>query len=163
MPKISIISDIKGIIKEIAKIGQVPAVAQRAVERYTEEDVLPLFEATVATWDHAVEFKRSTNFTLDIKAIRVYTDDYVWNLVSGGAKAHPIVPNKAKFLAFQSGFTPKSKVGWAGSQAGGKSGDWVYAQSVSHPGFEARKFEKAIAKEARPKFKQRFLEEYRRI
>jgi len=160
---IKIISDVKGIIREMAKIVKVPDAAQKAIEKYTQEDVMPLFEATVTTWDHSVEFKRDESFTLDIKSIRVYTDDYVWNLVSEGAKKHTIVPKNAPFLRFQSEFVPKSKVGWIGSQSGGKSGNWVHRKSVDHPGFAAREFEKAIAKEAKPKFKQRFIDEYRAL
>lgn len=163
MPQIKIISDIKGIFREIKKIGQVPTAAQRAVEIYTTEDVLPLFEATVATWDHSVEFKRDTKFTLDIKAIRLYTDDDIWNWVSQGTKEHPIYPKKSEFLHFQENFTPKTKKGWAGSQSGGKSGKWTHPRFVEKHKIEAREFEKAIAKEARPKFKQRFLDEYRKL
>ena len=160
---ISIKTNFKGILREIKKIGQVPTVAQRAVETYTQEDVLPLFEATVTTWNHPVEFRREKKFTLDIKAIRIYTDDEIWNWVSQGTKEHPIYPKKGKFLHFQENFTPKTRKGWAGSQSGGRSGAWTHPRFVEKHKIEAREFEKAIAKEARPKFRQRFLDEYRKL
>lgn len=100
------------------------------------------FESTTKTWDHSVEF------TMEYSAqeITVGTDDELYALVNNGASSHTITPRRARSLVFQPGYKAKTSPGVIGSKSGGKSGDPIQVPSVSHPGFQARAFDEAIAK-----------------
>jgi hypothetical protein len=75
----------------------------------------------------------------------VYTDNLIYHFVSGGTRPHAIVPKKkGGYLVFKSGFTPKSRFRYIGSNKGSKFGPTVFAKKVKHPGTQAREFEQAI-------------------
>ncbi len=105
------------------------------------------FEATVETWETEVKFRtreRGRNFKL---IFAVTTDSEIYGYVTEGTRSHVIRPRSPTgSLRFQTGYTPKTRVGFIGSSAGGKSGSIAFAKFVNHPGTEGRKFEQAIAK-----------------
>ena len=76
------------------------------------------------------------------------TDDIPYCVADSGTGAHQIVPkasNKHKTIRYQKDFTPKTQKRRIGSNAGGKTGDWVVRASVpNHPGVAAREFSIAI-------------------
>lgn len=120
-------------------------VARQAV--LVKED----YELTTHSWE-----RNRVNFKLTVKTISgnytfsVTTDNKLYLMLdSKGAKAHPIFPrNAGGALVFPENFTPRTQVGVIGSQPGGRVGAITVRSSVFHPGFEARHFSKAIAKEA---------------
>ena len=99
------------------------------------------FEKTTATWQHKPDWiiKEQQDGFL------VGTDDDVWNMLDKGTRAHRIIARRAKRLRFAGGFTPKTRPGFVGSQAGGVNGGPVFVQSVQHPGTTARGWAKLIA------------------
>lgn len=100
-------------------------------------------EGAVRTWKHKPGFK----ITRDTDSTSVGTDDKIFGYVDGGTKPHTIRPKK-KRLKFQGGFTAKSRPGSLSSGAGGKSGGFVFAKVVHHPGTKARHFSKLVNERA---------------
>lgn len=103
------------------------------------------FQATTATWQHQPTFTMKEQKD----GILLGTDDEIWQMLDHGTRAHLIVARRAKRLRFASGFKPKTRPGFIGSQSGGSSGGPVFAQSVQHPGTTARGWSKLIAKKYR--------------
>jgi len=161
---ISIEVDLKGILREIDKIKNVPVAAERAMRRYINQDVEPAFLKTTETWDNRPVFEKSVTASSNQIIGQVWTDDNVYHILDGGAKKHDIPPKRGKFLHFQTGFTSKTKPKWIGSQPGGKSGAWAHPTFVKdHPGVEAREFAKTIAEETQPKVIAKFREELKKL
>lgn len=107
------------------------------------------YRKTTATWNHKVRFRKKVAVTDSKAEARVFTDDKQFIGVDAGTSLHPIVPRKAKVLAFQENFTSKTRKRWIGSRPGGKSGAWTYRASVQQR-IEAREFTPTIAKQAQP-------------
>jgi hypothetical protein len=112
------------------------------------------FEKTVATWDHGVEFEMLISLSGGGPQLLVGTDDAIYGYVNEGTKPHIIRPVNAPRLAFQGQYTPKTVPGVIGSKSGGSSGDMVYANSVQHPGTQARDFDEIIQKKNQRRFKR---------
>lgn len=165
MAMVSVRVDLKGIFREIDKINNVPVAAERAMRRYIDDDAEPAFLKTTETWKHTPVFNKSITASPSKIVGQIWTDDKVYHILDGGADPHPITPTKGKFLHFQTGFTPKTKPKWIGSQSGGKdtSSPWARRLSVKHPGIEAREFAKTIAEDTQPKIVAKFREELKRL
>lgn len=131
----SIIGVIKGAGVEIAKKVRV--------------DLLK----TTRTWKHRVIFTIKLDVGSEAVAT-VYTDDEIYNYVSGGTKPHWIKPRRAKFLAFGVPFRAKTRVGFIGSSNGKRGNTMVFSRGVYHPGTEARDFDKVIAEKWQPVYEQ---------
>jgi len=108
--------------------------------------VVSMFEKTTATWEEKPEFTQEVTPAVQFVIGKVATTDDIYALVNAGAKRHSI-PKQPGFVAFQTGFTAKTKPRWIGSQSGGEFGEWTTARQVEHPGFAARDFVGAIAEE----------------
>jgi hypothetical protein len=128
-----------------------PDLAAEAIEEALEETAVAMkvdYRVTTRTWKTPVDFK----IIRPSKSIReIYTDNKIYLFVSGGTKPHDIVPKNAPRLVFQTGYTPKSRVGKTGlghirSYKGAKFGPTVYAMKVKHPGTEPRDFPGRINK-----------------
>ena len=101
------------------------------------------FGVTVQTW------ARKPTFTIEAPdpARRVIsTDDAIYGYVDQGTRAHRIVARRGKRLRFMSGFRPKTRAGYIGSNQGGRSGAAVFVSAVNHPGTRARYLARAIAR-----------------
>lgn len=103
-------------------------------------------QSTVRTWDHKPSFYVVIHNSKGDYSVIAGTDSLIYLFVDHGTKAHPIVAKRSKYLAFQGGYTAKTRVGVIGSNAGGSSGDMQFRQSVKHPGFKGREFIMRIAK-----------------
>jgi len=162
---VSVRVDLKGIFREIDKIKNVPVAAERAMRRYIDDDAEPAFQNTIKTWKHTPVFNKSITASPSKIVGQVWTEDTVYHILDGGAKKHPITAKKGKFLHFQTGFTPKTKPKWIGSQSGGKDkgSPWAKVVSVEHPGITAREFAKTIAEDTQPKIVTKFREELKRL
>lgn len=111
------------------------------------------FEKTAATWRNQPDFviKEQKDGFL------VGTDGKVWNMLDKGTRAHRIVARRAKRLRFGTGFSPKTRPGFVGSQVGSSgTGGPVFVQGVDHPGTTARGWSKLIAAKYRVQL-QRFI------
>lgn len=122
-------------------------------------DVLRDFVETTASWQHKPVFQRRA--TAD--GVEVYTDDEIFTWVDRGTPAHDIVAKNAPRLAFQSQYTAKTTPGNIASRSGGKSGPFVFAKKVRHPGTEPRKFTETIMRRRQTLLKKRIEEGLRKI
>lgn len=100
------------------------------------DEAIELLGKTVRTWKKPAEFRIKGN---QYKRT-VYTDNKIWLMLDKGTRAHMILPRHAKRLAFQTGFTPKTKVRTMASYKGSRSGATVFARGVHHPGTAAREW-----------------------
>jgi hypothetical protein len=119
------------------------------------------FEKTTATWEHKPKFEVVVSLTQPGPTLLVGTDDEIYGYVSRGTKPHLIMAgiytgkSNKKALAFPSQFSPKTRPGVIGSSAGSRGGDMIVRPYVQHPGTKPRKFEEAIQKIWKKKFKTR--------
>lgn len=103
-------------------------------------------QSTTRTWTHKPQFRIVIGTRgKDLRAT-IGTDDPIYQYVDHGTKAHKIRAKRSKYLAFQSGYKAKTRVGIIGSQEGGAFGDTQIAKEVNHPGFPGRKFIATIRK-----------------
>lgn len=112
------------------------------------------FRETTATWEHKPEFVEEVSLTGPGPVMLVGTDDEIYGYVDEGTKPHIIMARNAKVLAFNEGYSAKTKPGFVGSYPGGSYGAKVFRPFVNHPGTEARRFSNLIAKRWEPKFKR---------
>lgn len=123
-----------------------PAKYQKAIEAAGNESALAVrvdFRVTTQTWQHKPDFKIVHGSEPEWE---ISTDDKIYGYVSEGTPPHVILPKNAKRLVFyRTGFRPKSRVGWIGSNKGKKATkDLTFAKKVNHPGIAGRKFSKLI-------------------
>jgi hypothetical protein len=134
--------------------------ANAATKKRVGLEMKELAEKTVATWTTDVAF----SITETQRSAIVETDNEVWQMVNKGTKAHVIPVGQKGFLAFQADYTPKTQPGNIAAGQGGASGEWIYTRKpINHPGTKARRFDKAIADELRPKLRQFWREELAKI
>lgn len=120
------------------------------------------YQAITDTWEHEVVWDGAISLKGGPTMI-VGTDDQIFKWLNDGTKPHDIPKGMSKkTLMYQTGFIPKTKPNWIGSQKGGKSGNYVYSKKVHHPGIEARNYEKIMTEKWKPLFKQRMEEAMRR-
>lgn len=102
------------------------------------------FNVTTRTWSHKPAFK--ITHTPNSGEWKIATDDKIYGYVSEGTKRHPITAKNVPFLAyFKTGFRPKSRPGFIGSNVGAQAKkDFRGPKTVMHPGTKARKFAEAI-------------------
>lgn len=100
------------------------------------DEAIELLRKTTRTWKKPAEFRTKGNQYQRT----VYTDNKVWMMLDQGTRPHMILPRHAKRLAFQTGFTPKTKVRTMASYKGSVSGAKVFARGVKHPGTAAREW-----------------------
>lgn len=125
------------------------AKMKRAIENagnMTAKAIEVDFHVTTRTWKHQPAFGIEHSAGKLVWVIA--TDDTIYGYISEGTRAHVIVPRNAKRLVFfRSGFRPKSRVGWIGSNQGARAGkDKTFAKMVHHPGTKARDYPKVIKK-----------------
>lgn len=120
-----------------------------------EREVLKEFKKTTETWDHQPEWETAISL-VGGPSVLVGTDDEIYRWVNDGVPEHDIVPKKAGgVLAFKRGYKAKTSVGVIASRRGGKFGKRVVREYVTHPGIEARNFDKVIKKAYEKRFKKR--------
>ena len=111
--------------------------------KMSSEGVRTDFDVTVQTWKHNVDFYMRA---IDKFTIVVGTGDEIYGYVNNGTSAHDIFP-RGKRLRFQTGYRAKTRPnGRIASYGGGKSGPFVFARKVRHPGTSGRFFNKIIAR-----------------
>lgn len=144
------------IPKEIVNVERVRQAIIDAQNSKTKPALTRLFGQTVEGWRNRPEFRSRRTDTSDQLGILVYAagkNAEQYALVNNGARAHIIRPRRARMLRFQPGYRAGTKPRSLRSSAYTRSGDFVTAQMVHHPGFEAREFTQAIADEHEKDFK----------
>jgi hypothetical protein len=109
-----------------------------------------LFQKTVFGWSNKPDFGWSQQRSADQMSITMYPmGPYadIWNLVNAGSPAHTINPKQGGFLRFRPGYRPATVPGSLQSRRAYRSGSYVGAVSVEHPGFEPRDFLTQISEE----------------
>ena len=143
------------IIPRIPKRNRLDAKRQQqAVDRGLDDaaaGALIDFALTSATWEHDPVYT--------VKAQKdgrlVGTKDEVWLMLNKGTRAHDIYPRNARMLRFPGGpYSPKTRPGFIGSQAGGASGAIIFRRFVHHPGTKPRGWSTIIAKKWRSRVAQ---------
>jgi hypothetical protein len=143
--------------KEIINVERVRRAIIDAQERRTKPALLKLFGMTVNGWHNRPAFRSrriDSSSQLGIRVGPEGPDADQWILVNGGARPHIIRPRRARMLRFQPGYRAGTKRRVLQSQAYARSGDFVTAHEVHHPGFEAREFTNEIAEEHQADFEK---------
>ena len=137
---------------KLIRHGRVPTFkvfqeAIRAENARVRAGIRQDFQATVATWETDVKFTTRERGRGNKLIFDVRTASEIYHYVSEGTEPHLIVPRRPLgTLAFQTGYSAKTRPGFIGSMAGGGTGGVAFAKFVQHPGTEGRHFEEAISK-----------------
>lgn len=130
----------KGWLNEIAGVQR-----QTSVPRLRK-----LFQKTVFGWSTKPTFGWAQTRSADTMTITMYPQGAgadIWELVNEGSPAHVIRPSGRRFLSFRPGYRSATTVGSIQSRRAYRSGKYISAAKVNHPGFEGRKFTELIAEQ----------------
>jgi hypothetical protein len=136
--------------EEVLSVQEVRRRIERTMRNKSWLDVGGEFLKTVRTWKHNVGFDRkiiSQSARITLQVYPIGANAWRYNLVNFGSPEHPISPRRGRLLRFQDSYAPKTRVGIIGSFVGGKYGPYTTRSFVTHPGFEAREFDKMIAEQ----------------
>lgn len=141
-------------IKPIIPSLNVPDFQKIAKTELRREVVAVKRELALPTkrWKHTVTFYERPVSGAQSSGVDVGTDDKPYGWTDRGTKPHLIKPKKAKKLAFNSKFKPKTKVNTLSSSAGKSAPPVAFAMVVHHPGTKARGFSKLVLKRSRARF-----------
>lgn len=132
--------------KPIANVDKHTAAFFSAIDEETES-IKRDFEKTTRTWKTRVKFRVLKARKRGKELIGAAgTDNKIYGYVTRGTRPHIIRPRNGGVLAFQSGYSAKTRRGLIGSATGGAFGATVFSRGVKHPGTQARDFEITIAK-----------------
>lgn len=128
----------------------------KIINRESKPSVKQLYESTVKGWKNKPTFNvtivrnRGRRISLKVQPIGKNANQY--NLVSAGAKKHPIFSLTTKPMSFQTGYSPATQPRVLKSRRAQGIGRIKSAFAVMHPGFEGRDFHETIAKFYAPIF-----------
>lgn len=123
----------------------------RALRQEIGPEIQKLFYQTVNGWSDRPKFSMSGHSWIDEVAVRVWTGSARYAYVNNGTPAHVIRPKRGGVLAFRPGYIAGTRPRVLASRRPSRFGDYVTANSVNHPGIEARDFDVTIAEEMQPK------------
>ena len=128
---------------------------EETLRRKTGPDVKRNLAKTVEGWKHKPNW--STKFTdrsnyLSVSVWASGPNRKQYGLVNAGSPPHEIRSKSGGMLRFQPGYRAGTKPGRLMSQSPQRSGTHISARAVRHPGFDAREFDLAVAKEVGPRF-----------
>lgn len=127
-------------VEEIAKVQR-----QTSVPRLRR-----LFQKTVFGWSTKPTFGWAQTRTADSMTLIMYPQGAgadIWEMINEGTKPHVIRPGKRKFLSFRPGYRASTTPGTLQSRRSYRSGKYIAASLINHPGIEARRFTEVIAEE----------------
>ena len=128
---------------------------ENAIRQKTIPDMKTQFRKTVQGWRHAPDFSQKLESASDHISGAVWASGSNKNqyaLVNYGSPPHTILPRRAPMLRFQPGYRAGTRPRMLSSHSPQRSGDYISAYSVNHPGFEARQFDQAVAEEIAQQF-----------
>jgi len=140
--------------KKFANYPQVRKVLGAALDNEAKPHFVQRFEMVTANWKHKPGFQARKFITADEIRLAVYPtgpNAQIWKWVSFGTRGGYQIPKGGPgFLAFQTGYKPKTKAPGKFGGPGVFTGPKVMGvMQVTHPGIEAREFEKTIADDER--------------
>lgn len=144
MPKSIVTSNTSQVSARFKRMARnLPGVVDKSIHDLVDEEALPLFEKTVATWQRQPRFMtRKTARGYGIEVDPLFPFEYV----DKGTRAHPIEARNVPLLRFMGPYHAKTKVNVISSYHGGRGRVWVSKRMVQHPGIEARNFSDIILK-----------------
>jgi hypothetical protein len=113
-----------------------------------------LFRGTTYGWSEHPSFRQTLTRRAASLSMEVYTTDANYGLINAGSPPHPIPARQGGILRFRPGYRSATKAGSLISNRAYRSGPYVTAMSVAHPGFEPRRFDELVAKEYEPDFRR---------
>lgn len=128
---------------------------EEAMRRQTGPDIKRQFEKTVQGWKNPPEWSQKFTNQANYISVAVWASGANKNqyaLVNYGSPAHTITPRRGGLLRFQPGYRAATKPKILSSRAPQRSGEFVTAFAVKHPGFEPRHFDEAVAEDIAPRF-----------
>lgn len=129
---------------------------EQAMRSKTAPDLRKQFEKTVTGWKHPPDFSQKFKFQRDYLSVTVWAsgaNKKHYALVNYGSPPHTIRPKgRGGLLHFQPRYSAGTRPKVLSSRAPKRSGDFVTARAVNHPGFEPRLFDEAVAEEIAPRF-----------
>lgn len=144
-------------------------VAINEEARRSAKELEKLFKKTTSTWDNPPwTSPKFTPYYPNMRPQRIEIEviylRYPWDWIDKGTrKNYPIRPKKkGGVLAFQTGGSPKSRVGKIASYKGRRGNVTRYSKGVIHPGIKPRKWTPAIQKEFQPIFRRNMKNAYAR-
>jgi len=154
--------------RKFAKAPEVEKLMGAFLDDTVKPHFIKCFERVVVNWDHKPEFKARKHYSADDLRIDVYPagqhkDKWIW--VSGGTRGGYKIPKGGSgYLAFQTGYKPKTKPPGKFGGPGTYTGPWVRGvMQVTHPGIEPRNFEKVIADDEKQWYSKQVENAWRRI
>jgi len=129
---------------------------EKAMRSKTAPDLKRQFEKTVQGWKHPPDWSQKFTNQVNYVSVTVWAsgaNKEQYGLVNYGSPPHTIAPKRrGSILRFRPGYRAATKPRVISSRAPQRSGEFVGAYSVKHPGFEARRFDEAVAEEIGPRF-----------
>lgn len=129
----------------------------RAMQEKTAPALKELFGQSVEGWQNPPEWSQKQTVAQTYISMQVYASGEnakQYAIVNEGSPPHVIRPRRSKFLRFQTGYKAGTSPGSLHSTAFVRSGSFVSAGEVNHPGFEARAFDQTVADEHYDQFVQ---------
>lgn len=150
------------IPKDILRQSIVQDSIAQVMVRKTAPEVKTLFRKTVFGWRNKPTFRQHLTRRANYMSEEIWADGInapQYELVNAGTKPHTITPKASGYpLKFKWGGTGSYKASSTPriiqSKRHYKTGPVRTFMSVHHPGFEAREFDKTIAKEYEPTFRK---------
>jgi hypothetical protein len=140
---------------EIINDAQMRKQIEKALRTKTGPDIRRNFQKTTEGWTHkpswSQKFTSRTNF-LSISVWASGPNANQYGLVNAGSPAHRISARRGGLLRFQPTYRAATKPGRLSSRSPQRSGAFMSARSVNHPGFEGRRFDETVAKVVAPQF-----------
>jgi hypothetical protein len=138
--------------KSLFNEAKLRAACAKALDDAADDVAADLLRPT-STWKTTV--KANIKRIVDARSIEV--DNAIYGYVSGGTRPHIIRAKNAKYLAFGSAFTPKTRPGTLTSGSGSRGPVDTFVTQVHHPGTEARDYDEQAAKIAQRDYPARML------
>jgi len=143
--------------KEVMNSSQMRGQITQTLRNKTAPDLQRMFKGTVNGWADKPSFLQKFRDSQSYMSATVYVSPNnsggeTYMLVNAGSRPHTIRPRRARMLRFQPGYRAATRPRVLSSRSFSRSGNFISAQQVNHPGFEAREFDDTIAEEYAPTF-----------
>ena len=128
---------------------------KKALKQRTAPDLRRTFKKTVRGWKHKPVFSQKFTFRSHSLSTTVFASGPNKNqyaIVNFGSPSHRIEPKGGGLLRFRPGYRAGTRPRVLSSRSKQRSGAFVTARAVNHPGFDAREFDIAVSEDAEPRF-----------
>jgi hypothetical protein len=119
----------------------------RAQRQFSVPKLRDLFQQTTFGWSKKPDFGWSQTVKPDSVSLTIYASGQyadIYNLVNAGSPAHGIDPRNGGWLSFRTGYRSATTPGVLMGRRAYRSGPYVAARHVNHPGFTPRNFYQRI-------------------